>query len=221
MYGLPERFFREAKYADLKLGKVSYNDDDAAVKLLQINDDVTGLVQQFKRSIETVSRQVKQYDNAAKKIYKLIDVELQFYRFTEIQTHFEDIENNRSRDGPSSFKIQQFKSGIESMLQTLYGSIERANKEFNPDADVDDNIYYLSTLARQFETSIKYFAKYDKEKENEAEWQLLDGFDDEEDDNQAEDESDINTAIEDLEESESEWAEKAEQEMEKMLDEVG
>lgn len=210
---MPDHFFRDAKFVDLKLKKFKMDHEEPELELIDLNEDVIKVVQSFIRSLKEVKQEAQEYNEAGEKIYKLIDVQLRFYRYTELHQKFEKIDNPRK--DPSKFHLKQFHSGLVNLMQTIHGSINRANEQFKEEMDVDNNVLYLFNIAQQFEHSVRFFGRVDKDKEKEAEWSNLEGFDD------AESEEEVNETIDQFEDEPHDFAAKAEQQMEEELGELG
>lgn len=207
---IPDSFFREAKNLDQKMSRIESTIDNPGTRrdLVRLNEDMTSVIQNLQKNLNKVYAEADNYHNAAKGIYKLIDINLRFYRFSEIDKQFNIMDKNKG--GPSAYRLQRVLSNIRVLLKTIYESIEYANEGFEHDEEIDDNVVYLVDLASNFELSIRYFAKYQSQEEDET----IDYFDELES-------NDMGDALDNIEEDDAEFVKESEAEMEEMFDNMG
>lgn len=206
---MPDFFFKDAKNLELEIERVENksNIKDMRPELVKVNENLTTTVQDFLKNLNKVYDRANNYENAAHGIYKLIDINLRFYRFSEIDKQF--MLMDKDHGDPSPYRLQRVVSNLRTLLNTIYESIQYANDGFQEREDIDDEVVYMVDLAEHFELSIRYFAKYESEHEEDA----VNYFDELED-------SDMSDALDEIEEDESEFVKETESEMEEMFDQM-
>jgi len=209
---IPSDFYQDAKNLELKMTRVENKEGLTSKKseLVKINEELTGVVQDLQKNLNKVYERANNYNRAAQGIYKLIDINLRFYRFSQIEKQFNKMDQNHGE--PSEYRLQRVLSNMRTMLNTIYESIQYANDGFKEREEIDDEVVYIVDLADYFELSIRYFAQYQSDQEEDT----VDYFEELEKNNMGE-------ALDEIEEDNAEFVEETENEMEEMFDnmEVG
>jgi hypothetical protein len=206
---IPKKFYRNSKNLELEIERIEMKTQlkDHRTDLVKINEDLTTIVQQLQKNLNKVSEQANDYNKAAEGIYKLIDINLRFYRFSEIDQQFKIMDKNRGET--SNYRLQRVLSSIRTLLNTIYESIHYANKGFETHEDIENEVVYLVDLADNFEISIRYFAKYQSSEEDEQ----IDYFEEL-------NENDMEEALGEIQDDEAEFVKESEKEMEEMFDQM-
>lgn len=207
---IPDSFFRDAKNLELKISQVEKKHDLSSIgpELVKINEELTSIVQDMQKNLNKVYDKAGNYNKAARGIYKLIDINLRFYRFSEIDKQFRMLDQNHGQ--PSEYRMQRVLSNMRTMLNTIYESIQYANDGFEQRESVDDHVVYLVDLAEYFEISIRYFAKYQSDQEEDQ----IDYFDELQN-------NDMEDALDEIEDDNSEFVKETEKELDEMFEKMG
>lgn len=204
---IPDDFFKDAKNLELQIDRVENQGDisEKRPELVKINEDLTGIVQDLQKNLNKVYSRANNYNNAARSIYRLIDINLRFYRFSEIDKQFRVMDQNRGE--PSEYRLQRVLSNMRTLLNTIYESIQYANDGFEQHEEIDDEVVFIVDLADHFEISIRYFAKYQSEDDEDT----INYFEELESNN-------MDEALDQIEEDESEFVKESENEMKEMFE---
>lgn len=204
---IPSEFYQDAKNLELEMTRVENKTGSKQLKgeLVKINEEVTVMVQDLQKNLHSVFQEAESYNNAARDIYKLIDINLRFYRFSQIEKQFNKMDQNRGE--PSEYRLQRVLSNMRTLVNTVYESIQYANDGFEDRDDIDDQVVFLVDLADYFELSIRYFAQYQSQSGDGE----IDYF--EELSN-----NDMGEALDEIGDDKSDYVKESEKEMEEMFD---
>jgi len=205
---IPDDFYKDAKDLELKVHRIEGREkpEDIKPELVKINEELTGIVQDLLKNLNKVYADADNYNKAAIGIYKLIDINLRFYRFSEIDNQFRKMDQNHGQ--PSDYRMQRIISNMRTLLNMIHDSLQYANDGFEEHQNIEDQVVYLVDLAEHFELSIRYFAKYQSQQEDDA---TVDYFDELEG-------NDMEEALDTIEEDDAEFVKETENEMEEMFD---
>lgn len=159
----PHRMFHEAKLLERELDSIQRNiaSDQALQKTLSAKTDLSDIINQIKRSTDPKYEAATEYESAAKAFYRLIDMNLRFYKYAEIEKNLDGaIQNNGFNEG----KLNEVVESLQRLLNFIKRSIEKANYKYydEPEDEREDKsqVVYIVLFAQQLEASLRYTAKY-------------------------------------------------------------
>lgn len=141
-----------------EISKEQYDDYELMLAdLLEYKRKTDNMMTEILTYLNQVYKEAQQYDDAAEGVYRLIDMNLRFYRYTKIDVKIEEANQGGTT---SLINVIEVKQSLQMLIDIIAESIEQANQEFEPSEDEEDKVVYLATLAKQIEYKIRYFAKY-------------------------------------------------------------
>lgn len=211
---IEREFFDEAEMLETKVKGINlYEREEGYQRLIESRRELNSVVQRILQNLNEVYNQVEDYREEAQGIYRLIDINLRFYRYAEIDKKDDELPSTIANANVGD--IEQLRSGIITMLNTLKNSIDKANRRFEPEPEVDDKVVYLVDLASNLEISIRFFGRHKMETE-EGGSTPIDYFE------LLNQEKDKQQFLEDMDtEGVSDFVEESEKEMEDMFKDTG
>ncbi|MFB6182900.1 MAG: hypothetical protein ABEI78_02440 [Candidatus Nanohaloarchaea archaeon] len=177
-----KQFFTEAQVIESKLKRLRIRDLEdrnkksykVLIDIINYKTDFDSVIQQLLRNIYSVYQEAKEHDIISKAIYQLIEKHLRYYRKTNVDEHVEGVKNQRTggnlnASGIEHHQIELLRTNMLRMLNTVKESLNNSNKMFKRRdiEDMDETFVYLAILARNFESSIKYYGAYKEPSDNE------------------------------------------------------
>lgn len=161
---LPDSFFRQARETE---SRVKYAKDVASRresfnKTVEVNREVSDLVNKMMRIINQNYREAKNYKAAAKAFYRLIDMNLRFYRYAEIDKVKENVSLTNGYDENALYTLQ---NNLLKLLDILKESINDANKAYFEEIQKEDieeygkEVVYVVAFSQNLESSLRFTAR--------------------------------------------------------------
>lgn len=158
---LGKSFVADAYKLESEIDSVQKEDYDnyelMLADLLEYKRETDGMITEILTHLNQVYQEAQQYDEAAEGVYRLIDMNIRFYRYTKIDVKIEEANKGGT---VSLINVIEVKQSLQMLIDIIAESIHQSNKGFEKVEGENDEVVYLATLARQIEYKIRYFAKY-------------------------------------------------------------
>lgn len=182
---IPQGFITEAITFEQEASSVSIQGEGKDFqKLIELNQKLESLVTQFTSQIYQIQEKVQSIEDdddhpadLTHEIYRLIDINLRYYRSKEISEY---VEQGIQQDSPSGAGnpprsiVAKFKQSQIKLLNIIKDSLREANKKYSrldeQEMDLQDKeVAYLYQLASEFESRIRYFGQYSRQRNGDTE----------------------------------------------------
>lgn len=160
----PRKMFQQAWETQSKLDSIQPGEGQKAYReAIEAEEEVADIVREVSRTLNNVYQEAREYEKASKAFYRLIDMNLRFYRYAEIDQLMDGLTNTSGTVIDS--ELIKLQKNLEKLLNAVKNSIDRANEETSNELDKEEveaepEVIYLVSFARQLESSLRYTAKY-------------------------------------------------------------
>lgn len=157
---LPRHIYQKAWEIeqDLDFWDVHNNPDKAYQATIEANKEISQIVNEMNRRLNRNYQEAREYQKVAEAFYRLIGMNLRFYRWAEIDklvVEATDAQGNVNK--PVLIQLQQ---NLEVLLNSIKRSLQLANEDFEEETDYDENVIYMVAFAQHLESSLRYTAKH-------------------------------------------------------------
>lgn len=160
--------FDEAQILQSKLNRVNVvSDPDSAFNdLIQYSVDLQRIVQDGVLSdIYRLKEDMEQHDRLGDVMYDLIYLNITSFRKNKIEQVLDENKSSRTSVGADTALptpvVMMLKVNMVKLLETIKLSFSRANDEYSPVEGIADEVVYISLLAKNIESSMRYHSQID------------------------------------------------------------
>lgn len=154
-------FFTDAQVIESRLDRIDTksNPEEAVRKLIRYRVDLDNLVQEVIRQIYSVKQDVEEYEEISEVMYKLIEVNLKYYRKESIDIVIQDASG---RGSSNSLDAEMLRTNMLKLVETLKHSFHNAVQGFDDreEQEIDAQIIFLARVAKNIESSFRYYGEY-------------------------------------------------------------
>jgi len=157
---LPRELYQKAWdiERDLEFYEVHKNPDKAYRETIKANKEVSEIINEINRRLNRKYQEAREYEKVAEAFYRLIGMNLRFYRWAEIDKLVEEATDNTGNvRQPQLIRLQQ---NLEILLNSIRKSLALANEDFESDDEYEDEVIYIVAFAQHLESSLRYTAKH-------------------------------------------------------------
>lgn len=163
---LPKRFFRKARETEsqIKYAKDVAKGQEAFNKTIEANRALSDLINKMMRVINQKYHEAKEYKATAKAFYRLIDMNIRFFRYAEIDQVKQDVSLTNGYDENALYTLQ---SNLLKLLNILKESINDANSQYYNELtenkeeiqEYGEEVVYIVAFAQNLESSLRFTAR--------------------------------------------------------------
>lgn len=156
----PEHIYQKAWEIekDLDFYSVHDNPEKAYQETIKANKRVSEIVNEMNRRLNRKHQEATEYKNVADAFYRLIGMNLRFYRWAEIDKLISEATDSQGNvRKPQLIQLQQ---NLQVLLNSIKRSIQLANEDFEPDTEYSEDVIYMVAFAQHLESSLRYTAKH-------------------------------------------------------------
>lgn len=161
-------FYTDCQILETKLESIDFSNDldDVMSKLIRLRTKVDDVMQDFARQIYSISEEIYSMDDFSDYMFQVIEINLRYYRQEKIDGLIEDsmdVGSARTNSrGMGKHQVEMLRSNMLNLVRTIKQVLHDSNLMFERtevDNDSDERVTYLALLAKNFESSIKYFGR--------------------------------------------------------------
>lgn len=154
-------FYTEAQIMESKLNRMdTVTDPDNAIKqCIEYRTDYDMIIQEVIRQIYGVKNDIDEYEEIGNVMYRLIEANLKYYRKENID---DLVDPSTGRGQYDSHEAEMIRSNMLKLLKTIKQSLQNSISEYNAkkDTDLDVRLEFLAILAKNIESSIRFYGEY-------------------------------------------------------------
>lgn len=157
---LPRELYQKAWdiERDLEFYDVHRDPDKAYRETMKANKEVSQIINEMNRRLNSKYQEAREYQKVAEAFYRLIGMNLRFYRWAEIDKLVEEATDTSGNvRQPQLTRLQQ---NLQVLLNSIRKSLALANEDFEADDEYEDEVIYIVAFAQHLESSLRYTAKH-------------------------------------------------------------